>query len=379
MKLFKNVLVIIALFTIGSAFAKRTGVPARSAGKPTPPVLPSETGVPAPAIPKKQFSFLLDDIRKMNQKNVINEDGDFTDSFISMIQSSGLAPAFMIELLVAGRNLHMPLSGNDEVDLKVIAYNDAFIGDFMANLEPAAPAPSPDSAQQSVPNFYNEANNLLNLVWLENNIKSLLQSNSTDADFAKFKDNTMSAMVKQWNQRNINIKNMQSLEERALNQIDNMTKKIKEVPQTVPVKSEPLTPETGAIVLYQPEQPEAKPLPEPKVKPLPEAQQPARPEITQTYILNAIDKAKIDHVGIGAWLNNRDTSNDIIYTLLAKLKEIYPDAVNRASRQETAKNILLVFIAENNGEAGVKTEDENILFIKDIMSEKKFGVDVIKK
>lgn len=227
MKLFKNVLVIIALFTIGSAFAKRTGVPARSAGKPTPPVLPSETGVPAPAIPKKQFSFLLDDIRKMNQKNVINEDGDFTDSFISMIQSSGLAPAFMIELLVAGRNLHMPLSGNDEVDLKVIADNDAFIGDFMANLEPAALAPSPDSAQQSVPNFYNEANNLLNLVWLENNIKSLLQSNSTDADFAKFKDNTMSAMVKQWKQRNINIKNMQSLEERALNQINNMTKELK--------------------------------------------------------------------------------------------------------------------------------------------------------
>lgn len=225
MKLFKNVLVIIALFTIGSAFAKRTGGPARTTG--TPPTLPPRTT--APALPKKQFSFLMADIRNMKQSNVINEDGDFTDSFISMVQSSGLAPAFMIELLMAGRNLYMPLSGDDEVDMKSIAYNDAVIGDFMANLEPVASVPSADSAQQPTPDFYNVSNNLLNLVWLENNIKSLLQSKSTDDDFVRFKMNTMSAMANQWQQRD--IKNTQSLKERVGNQIDNMTKKLKGLPQ----------------------------------------------------------------------------------------------------------------------------------------------------
>jgi len=236
----------------------------------------------------------------------------------------------------------MPLSGNDDVDLKTIAYNDAFIGDFMANLEPAAPAPSPDSAQQSVPNFYNEANNLLNLVWLENNIKSLLQSNSTDADFAKFKDNTMSDMVKQWKQRNINIKNMQSLEERASNQIENMTKKIKGI---------------------------SRPKPKAKSEPAPQ------PTITTEQVLLTIgtldDQTRMN---LKDWLNNNaEDYNFAINNLLDALKQAYPDAAKNISQTVAAKSILTAIVLKNNRSEGRRTEDDNETRLRLLMQEKEFG------
>ncbi len=133
MKLLKNTLAIAALCSIGLVDARtgkkpasRIQIGAQRAVKPAP----QEESAPA----AQSFSYYLGQIRKMPANKVIDADGIFTNYFENFVRLSGLEPELMRELLEAGKNLYLPLSGNAEQDETTIAYAGERIDGVMSGM-----------------------------------------------------------------------------------------------------------------------------------------------------------------------------------------------------------------------------------------------------
>lgn len=232
MKLFKNTLVIIALFTINSACAKSISVAPK---KPAPGSMDpySKAPIEGPTkTPKQSFQSLLQKIRTMPSEEVINDQGVFTETFEKLIKTSGLESDLMEALMQAARNLHIPLSGDNDQDLETIIYAQERIDGLMTQLRPLVLVPS---EAQATPNFYNAKNNLLDQTWLEGMVNSLVGRNAPNSEFEKMKTSTTADMINQWRQRN--IKDIPSLRKQVVAQIDETVKTLKEAAGTNTIQS----------------------------------------------------------------------------------------------------------------------------------------------
>ncbi len=99
---------------------------------PAPAKTPTPTA-PIPAVPAANtFYSFMHQIRTMNSDDVIDNQGIFTDTFKNFIQSSNLASPDMEALMQAGRNLHLPLSGDSKRDIALTAHAGKNIDSFMA-------------------------------------------------------------------------------------------------------------------------------------------------------------------------------------------------------------------------------------------------------
>jgi len=101
MKNFKNMLVIVALFAIGSVSAKRMAT--KTVTPPTKPVItPAPAQEIVPVSPKpisiKSKNQLLNDLRTMQSSNMTTNN-QFTDNFIKSVMSSSMSDEDKMELL----------------------------------------------------------------------------------------------------------------------------------------------------------------------------------------------------------------------------------------------------------------------------------------
>ena len=161
MRLLKNTLFFTSFLFIHQATAKpmqSRGVKANAAPAAARPVraqVPARIAPSTPAAPivvQGSFQDLMQQVRNM-QANVINDQGLFTDTFKNFVQSSGLAPELMITLMETGRNLHLPLSGDNKKDISLILFTNQNIDDFVRNLAvvsaPIIPIAVPQAPKQA--------------------------------------------------------------------------------------------------------------------------------------------------------------------------------------------------------------------------------------
>lgn len=201
MKLLKSSLLIITIFMIQPVSAKERGrkAAATPATKQTPAPTPGGgPSIPAPNVPSKtSFQYLLNRIRNnMASEFIINDQGVFTPKFENMIKSSDLAPELMEALMQAGRNLHLPLLGNNNQDLATIDYAQDNINRLIAQYKTAEPV--------EIAEFYNTRTNLFNQNFLNEFIasKNVTQGSQKDAEKAMI-DELMPQITEVWGKRNI--------------------------------------------------------------------------------------------------------------------------------------------------------------------------------
>lgn len=156
MKLLKNTLYIAALLSINAIDARdRGGVglnPQTSQPQPAPAPAPAQTTTP-PTLPGRGFQYYLTQVRSWPSSDVINDQGVMTSKFISLVQSSKLAPEFQTALLEAGRNLHLPLSGDDIKDAALLVTTNKNIDAVMNKINPlviARPTPAPTFSMKEI-------------------------------------------------------------------------------------------------------------------------------------------------------------------------------------------------------------------------------------
>ena len=191
----KNILYLIIFMPITILEAKGGKA---AANKPAPARLAPQQGQQKPA-PQQQrqpqtketYTSLLLYIRNASPQTIF-KDGKFTDNFIAKIKSAQLGQAPIQALLEAGRNLHMPLSGNDQENSNLISQTNQMIDKTInnwsapANMPANQPAPSPQQqpakgGQPHTPNLkpienipaslYNPTTGLFN----ENSLNKLIQ------------------------------------------------------------------------------------------------------------------------------------------------------------------------------------------------------------
>lgn len=185
MKLIKNMFLILTLVAINSVSAKKRG------GAVAPKPATGTTTSASVTMPTKSFQASLQEVRSWKPSSgVINAQGEFTDKFISFVKNSGLESEQMETLMQAGRNLHMPLSGDMLKDEKLIIDSNKNIDNFMAKstprLEPIALKPLEPIALKPLENgdlqvsdieeflYYDQDNAMLKQDYLEQRIKDLL-------------------------------------------------------------------------------------------------------------------------------------------------------------------------------------------------------------
>jgi hypothetical protein len=142
-----NVLLFTTLFITTVLIAKKRKTTT------TAPALPQKNEAyqkAAAKLPAKTYKQLLDDIRIMKPKDVINEDGILTDSFVSFIidnaKKANLSPILTKSLLQAGLGLHAQLSNDNKIALQALSNNKKQIENILATFNP--PSPQPKSVEQ---------------------------------------------------------------------------------------------------------------------------------------------------------------------------------------------------------------------------------------
>lgn len=144
MKLFKNACLIVVLIATNSVVARPTGQAmsqptSPSQEIPAPSKTPSQIPQGIPALPAKSFQYYLSLVRSMPSSQIINNEGVFTPTFENLVKSSELDPKLMEALFQAGRNLHMPLSGDNDADVEVVTYAQERIDGIMNSVSPKTP------------------------------------------------------------------------------------------------------------------------------------------------------------------------------------------------------------------------------------------------
>jgi hypothetical protein len=244
MKLVKNLLFMITLLTIGSVSAKN-----RSGAAVSKPATKTTTSATSPvAMPTKSFQACLQEVRSWKPSSgVINAQGVFTDKFENFVKNSGLKPVQMEALMQAGRNLHMPLSGDMLKDGKLIIDSNKNI-DGLITSEKIWNEETITS--QESPEYYDGWTNELKQDYLDNQITQMLQNNK-EQNFPALKKDILQKMNAEWAKNQLppsqrmdlhkltaaqiddTFANMQQEYSGALEKLGFKTKSKKEVPQNL--------------------------------------------------------------------------------------------------------------------------------------------------
>ena len=269
MKLLKNSLLIVALFTIGSAGAyvktsgKKGSTTSTQQPAPQAPALPDRSLQPAvsqaPALPGASFMYLLEQVRRMPANQVINANGVFTDSFTNMVKSANLTPELTRALLEAGRNLHLPLSGDNDQNMALMGSTDGNINKFMASLGILVPVQTSKevvvyepSENEIYAEYYNGWETTIKQDYLEKRIKELLRNKTGQQVNAILIPELSQKMRRAWTAGNVEntVSRTKELEKTIKDTVARLEREQKQQGQIVPYQG--LTPQTGAIVPYQP-------------------------------------------------------------------------------------------------------------------------------
>ena len=159
MKVVKNVLFILALFIANSTDVRSmAGSPASTSSAPAKPTVESKATsapaapakkTPAPTATKQSFQSLLTQVRAMQPDEVIKE-GVIATSFASLVTESSLEPELTKALYEAGIHLHIPLSGTNEDDIKLIASAHEAFAEFRPSQQKEKNIPQQKSGKQKI-------------------------------------------------------------------------------------------------------------------------------------------------------------------------------------------------------------------------------------
>lgn len=249
MKLLKSTLCIVTLGTMLPMLPKpmpiRTGQAARTAPAQTTPTATQ----PSAQQTSGNFKALMNQVRTMQPAKVINNQGVFTSTFEDMVQSSGLETASMQALLEAGRNLHLPLSGNNEQNIETIMYTseriDGFLQKNAAAFKPIELAPlDKDLALEDIEEYlyYDEDNAVLKQDYLEQRVTELLKTTIPNQVISILQQELSQKMRSSWGNREVaNIPTrLKELNEQIRNTVRRLEPKLGNIPKTAASPQKPI-------------------------------------------------------------------------------------------------------------------------------------------
>ncbi len=204
MKLLKSTLLIITLLMMQSASARPPVVRGRTAStaKKAPARTRTTQTRPSAPVAGTTFKSLMQKVRTMKPADVINSEGVFTDTFENMVKSSELAPELMEALFQAGRNLYLPLSGENEQDMPLLVQAEGTIKAMdTRHLAPIELEPlQEDLAFADIEEilYYDEDNAMLKQSYLEQRIKELLQTKGSNEAVSILENELGQKMRRSW-------------------------------------------------------------------------------------------------------------------------------------------------------------------------------------
>jgi len=208
MKLLKSSLLIITMFMIQPVSARIKGAQAPAQAqvvvqkKPLPPIPVAPALPPRDLTSRTSFQYYLQQVRNMKSADVINKQGVFTNKFENFVKSSNLDPMAMEALMQAGRNLHLPLSGNNERDLELTMYAGKRIGGFMESTEPRLELIQPEAPKKLQPSDIEEMlyydNAMLKQDYLQRRVKELLRTKTANQAITILQQELGQKMRRSW-------------------------------------------------------------------------------------------------------------------------------------------------------------------------------------
>lgn len=204
MKLLKSTLLIITLLMMQSASARPPVVRGRTAStaKKAPARTRTTQTRPSAPVAGTTFKSLMQKVRTMKPADVINSEGVFTDTFENMVKSSELAPELMEALFQAGRNLYLPLSGENEQDMPLLVQAEGTIKAMDTRhlapieLEPLQEDLAFTDIEEAL--YYDEDNAMLKQSYLEQRIKELLQTKGSNEAVSILENELGQKMRRSW-------------------------------------------------------------------------------------------------------------------------------------------------------------------------------------